>query len=210
MSLEKYHFLTAYGTVYETRFRLQDPSAYVKWTEKNFEYVRYNPRKDINRWGLSLTSLDGDMSGTPDLDSLLDYNQENNTKYREKDFCVHTPAYNYPELVDILKPIESDLFRSHVLRIDKGGFFPAHRDFYGMEFDSYRIIIPLQCCNPPAFTFIIDGKIQVWNYGRVYFVDTAKMHYLFNASFEPTYMIVLNVALNKNTIEFITKNLRAK
>ena len=210
MSLELYNYLTTYGTVLETRFELKDPERYVRWTEENFDYVKYNPRKDIPRYGLSLTSLDGGMTGTPDLDSLLEYNRENNTKYREKDFSVHTPAYYYPKLVEILKPIESDLFRSHVLRIDPGGFFPAHRDFHGMEFDSYRIIIPLDLCNPPAFTFIIDDKIQVWNHGRVYFVDTAKMHYLFNASFNPTYMIVLNVALNKNTIEFITKNLRAQ
>lgn len=210
MSLGSYQFLTAYGTVYETKFRLKDPGAYVRWTEENFDYVRYNPRKDINRWGLSLTSLDGGMSGIPDLDSLLDYNKDYNTKYTEKDFSTPTEAYYYPELVDILEPIQQHIFRSHVLRIDKGGFFPAHRDFYGMHFDSFRIIIPLQWCNPPGLTFIVDDKVINWEYGRLYFVDTAKMHYLFNASFESSYMIVLNVALNKDTIEFITKNLRAK
>ena len=79
-----------------------------------------------------------------------------------------------------------------------------------MNFDSFRIIIPLQQCNPPDFTFIVDKKIVNWEYGSVYFVNTAKMHYLFNASFEPSYMAVFNVNLNKDTINFITCNMRQK
>ena len=41
------------------------------------EWKRYNPRKtENNRWGLSVTSFDGGLSGYPDLDSLLNYEQE--------------------------------------------------------------------------------------------------------------------------------------
>ena len=210
MSLELYNHLTAYGTVIETSFRLNNPSAYVQWTEENFDYVRYNPRKDVNRWGLSLTSLDGGMSGIPDLDSLFDYNKDYGTTYGERDFSTTTAAYNYPDLAEILLPIKQHLFRSHILRINPGGFFPPHRDYRGMNIDSYRIIIPLQWCNPPNFTFIIDGKVQTWEYGSVYFADTAKMHYLFNASFDPSYMAVFNVSLNEETINFITRNMRQK
>ena len=210
MSLELYNHLTVYGTVYDTIFELENPKKYVEWTEENFNYVKYNPRKDVNRWGLSLTSLDGEMSGIPDLDSLFEYNKENNTSYVEQDFKTTTPAYDYPDLKELLTPIQPYLFRSHILKIDKGGFFPPHRDFRGMQIDSFRIIIPLYNCSSPNLTFIIDDKIINWNYGSLYFVDTAKMHYLFNASFKPSYMIVLNVELNKNTIEFITNNLRAK
>jgi len=210
MKLELYNYLTAYGTVVETQFRLKNPHAYVQWTEENFDYVRYNPRKDVNRWGLSLTSLDGRMNGIPDLDSLSEYNIEHGTKYTERDFVTLTEAYNYTELVELLAPIQKHLFRSHILRINSGGFFPPHRDYRGMNFNSFRIIIPLQGCNPPALTFIVDDKIINWEHGGLYFVDTAKIHYLFNASFEPRYMAVFNVDLNKDTIEFVTKNLRVK
>ncbi|MBX3032387.1 MAG: hypothetical protein KF865_00555 [Bdellovibrionaceae bacterium] len=38
------------------------------------DWKPYNPRKNIARQGLSLTSLDGGLGGIPDLDSLMEYN----------------------------------------------------------------------------------------------------------------------------------------
>lgn len=210
MSIELYNCLSIYGTVYETTHKISDTEEFVEWTETNFNYVKYNPRKKVNRYGLSLTSLDGSVSGIPDLDSLYEYNKENQTTYREKDFRTFTPVYEYEDLKKCIQPIEKYLFRSHILKLDPGGFFPPHRDFRGMEFDSYRIIIPLSNMTPPAFNFIVDDKLQHWNYGSLYFVDTVKTHYLFNASFTPSYMMVLNVGLNEETINFITKNLKCQ
>ena len=46
------------------------------------DWKQYNPRKPNNRQGLSITSLDGGLSGVPDLDSLFEYNKQNNTKKR--------------------------------------------------------------------------------------------------------------------------------
>ena len=71
--------LTAYGDQIELKPTI-DSKKFVRWTEDNFKYVRYNPRHDVNRWGLSITSLDGGLSGIPDLDSLHQYNIENNTR----------------------------------------------------------------------------------------------------------------------------------
>jgi len=207
MSLELYNYLTVYGSVYDTNHFLPQSEKFVAWTEENFDYVHYNPRKDIKRYGLSITSLDGGTSGVPDLDSLKDYNRENNTQLTERNFKTLTPVYEYPNLKKILEPIQAYLFRSHVLRLDSGGYFPPHRDFGGLDIDSFRLIIPLQNTNVPEFTFIVDGKIQHWVNGRVYFVDTAKMHYLFNSGFKPTYFIVLNVELNKDTLNYVTKEL---
>lgn len=205
-----YNYLSAYGSVYETTHRLNEPEKFVKWTEKNFTYVRYNPRKDVNRYGLSLTSLKGELDGVPDLDSLYEYNNENNTSYNERDFKTFTPIYEYQDLQKCIKPIEKYLFRSHILKLGSGGFFPPHRDFHGMNFDSFRIVIPLANMDPPSFTFIVDGEVQHWNHGSFYFVDTAKMHYLFNAGFSNVYMLVLNVDLNEDTVNFITKKLKFK
>ena len=210
MSIELYNYLTLYGAVSQTKYKLQDTQKFVKWTEENFTYVKYNPRKEIKRFGLSLTSLDGGLSGVPDLDSLYEYNIENNTKYRERNFVVKTPVYYYKDLEKILEPIKDYIFRSHVLRIDSGGFFPPHRDFFGMNVDSFRLIMPLASCNPPLFSFVIDNNLQYWEDGYLYFVDTAKMHYLFNAGMTSTYMIVLNVDLNEQSVKFVTENFRFK
>ena len=89
-----YNMLASYGVASRLNFKIPRPSAFVEWTENNFEYVKYNPRKDINRYGLSITSLDGGLSGRPDLDSLNEYNAESNTKYEETDFNVLTDVYH--------------------------------------------------------------------------------------------------------------------
>ena len=204
---ELYNCLTAYGTVYNTRHKLKNPQRFVDWTEENFEYVKYNPRKDINRYGLSITSLDGGLSGIPDLDSLIEYEQEFKIQYLEQDFRTKTPVYYYEELKELLDPIESNIFRSHVLKLSPGGFFPPHRDYFGTYFDSFRAIIPLKNMNPPRHNFIIEDKIIQWKMGGFYFVDTAKLHYLFNASLETMYMIVLNIDLTKETVRFVTENM---
>ena len=208
MTLELYSNLATYGSVYQTSHYMDDTKGFVKWSEENFEYVKYNPRKDVNRYGLSITSLSGGVDGVPDLDSILEYNRENGTEYTENDFATPTPVYDYPSLSKVLDPIKDHICRSHVLRMDPGGFFPPHRDFGGDNFTSYRILIPLQNMNPPDFSFIVEDKIQNWVNGYLYFLDAAKMHYLFNASFASTYMIVLNVVINKHTVDFVTKNLR--
>ena len=61
-----------------------DENMLVSWTD-DFEWAKYNPRKDVNRWGLSVTSSDGTLNGI-DLDSLYEYNKEHGTDYGEKDF----------------------------------------------------------------------------------------------------------------------------
>ena len=92
MSFELYTALSEYGDVFELRRELWNPDKFVQWTEDNFEYVRYNPRKNVPRYGLSITSLDGGVSGVPDLDSLYEYNKEHGTTYREYSFTVPTPV----------------------------------------------------------------------------------------------------------------------
>jgi hypothetical protein len=208
MTIELYHNLTVYGDFYSTTHKLKKPKEFVDWTEDNFSYVRYNPRKDIRRYGLSITSYDGNMSGIPDLDSLPEYNKEMNTNLHETDFNVPTPVYDYPDLCEVLNPIKHNICRTHVLKLDPGGYFPPHRDFRKDIFSTFRLIIPLKNVNPPSLTFILDGKILNWELGNVYFVNTAKMHYLFNASSDPSYMIIINTILNKNSIDYVTYHLQ--
>lgn len=205
-----YNHLTVYGTAYQTSHKIDNPKDFVKWSEENFTYVPYNPRTNVNRYGLSITSLDGGLSGVPDLDSIYEYNKENNTQYKERDFTKFTPVYNNVSLQKCIDPIKQYIYRSHILKLGPGGFFPPHRDFHGLNIESFRIILPLKNMNPPDFTFIIDNQIQYWKEGFLYFVDTAKMHYLFNAGFDDIYMIVFNVDLNIETINFITNSMKHK
>lgn len=200
--------LTAYGDQIELKPTI-DSKKFVRWTEDNFKYVRYNPRHDVNRWGLSITSLDGGLSGIPDLDSLHQYNIENNTSHAETDFDVITQVYEqYNELQKIIEPWKDYMFRSHVIRLGPGGFFPPHRDTYHYDINTFRLIVPLHNCNPPNVFFNLEENVMHWEQGRMYFLNTTKVHTLFNASFDNSYWIVFNIKCNKDSVNAVLRNLK--
>ncbi len=120
--------ITHYGDVIELNFPAWNCDKAKTVLEKHPGWVQYNPRKSINRKGLSVTSLDGGFSGIPDLDSLREYNILNNTNYTELDFKNRTSIINHiPELNQLLDAFP-DHGRCHFLKLDQGGFFPPHRD----------------------------------------------------------------------------------
>jgi|TARA_B100001094_G_scaffold93431_2_gene89297 hypothetical protein len=202
------HRLTQYGQHIELDVTT-DPEMLIAWAN-DFEWQKYNPRKDVNRWGLSVTSSDGTFNGI-DLDSLYEYNKENKTSYNEKDFNVATPVLN-KQIHDILKPWDKDYYRTHFLKFGPGGFFPPHRDwnYHSGKADSFRLIMPLRNVNPPYFNFVLEDKTLHWEPGRLYFVDTLKMHYLFNSSFNDSYWLIVNVDLNPDTIQSTLERMNQK
>ena len=50
----EYVTLCTYGDFIELDITLKDPKKIVQWTEENFTYVKYNPRKNINRPNFAL------------------------------------------------------------------------------------------------------------------------------------------------------------
>ena len=69
------------------------------------EWKPYNRKKPNNRFGLSITSLDGGLGGIPDLDSLYEYNKINGTDVKNHDIKTLTPVYDSSsELQKIIEP----------------------------------------------------------------------------------------------------------
>ncbi len=215
-----YRDLTSLGTKYELNIKMNDAVEFVEWTEQNFDYVKYNPRKDYRRYGLSITSLDGGLSGKPDLDSVYDYNRENNTEWTERDFTKPTPVYEWKSLQECLEPFKEYLFRTHIIRLDTGGFFPPHRDhpdeyqFHHnskVVFDTFRLVMPLKNCYTPGVVWIIDDNIPTqWVTGRLYYVDTAKIHTLFNTTNDPSYWLIVNVDVNEESVKKVCQLLKQR
>ena len=177
----------------------QDISRY----EEHFK--PYNPRKKgYNRYGLSLTSLDGGFSGAPDLDSLYEYNKIHKTNYKESSFRKATPLFQSSvSLKTTLKPFEDSLGRSHILKLDKGGFFPPHRD---LSNTSFRLFISL--ADSPYYTFILNEQKISFRPGQLYCLNTKLTHSLF--SFENNSLfIVFNTDLSRQSLQNIYKNLEA-
>ena len=164
----------------------------------------YNPRKSgYNRYGLSLTSKDGDFSGVPDLDSLYEYNKLNDTEFDEPDFREWTPLFkSCKSLKSAMEPFHNCIGRSHILRLDKGGFFPPHRD---LSQTSFRLFISL-CESPQDYVFILDEKKVFFQPHQVYFINTLLSHSLFSFTDESLF-VVFNIDLNEESIEAVFNNL---
>jgi hypothetical protein len=194
-----------FGDVFELSF---DPWAKIPSTlsilQRHSGWQIYNPRKPgNNRFGLSITSVDGGFSGIPDLDSLREYNSEHGKSYAEHDFRTITPIVNHiPEAKAVIEDFGIDYVgRCHFLRLDKGGFFPPHRD-NGRNLCPYslRILVPLvDFTATGSYVWLQEGKPLELRSGRTYFINTTKIHSLF--SFEDgCYMAVYNLDTHPNVL----------
>ena len=173
--------------------------------ESHFKY--YNPRKEgYNRYGLSITSREGDFSHTPDLDSLMEYNKEHGTHFDENDFRKWTPFFKAcTELNELMIPFHKYIGRSHILRLNRGGFFPFHRDGGNSLIPRhFRLLIALK--NYYDFVFILDDERIYFEPGRLYFVDTRLSHAVF--SFEDkSDFVVFNIDLCEDSVKAVMKSL---
>lgn len=162
---------------------------------------RYNPRKEIQRWGASITSLDGGSGGVPDLDSLYEYNRLNGTSYREGDFRTLTEAGKKFEFLQQ----HFDLGRSHYIKLGAGGYFPFHRD---LGTDSFRIVYCIDNCHPQNFVWVHDGHTLKMQDRRWYYVNTKLPHATF--AFQPCTFAVFNVINNEKSFLGLKSNLEIK
>ncbi len=196
-----YSDLCLFGDVISLKFRCKENKLLDE--VKHFKWSKYNPRKDIKRHGLSITSLDGELGGM-DLDSIKEYNKEHLTKYNEMSFKTFTDVYySSSEIQKIVEPFRHNIGRSHIIRLDGGGYFPPHRDQpnYTENQRSLRIIVPLKNCNPQNMYFMYENDVLHFEHGRAYFLNTNKMHSVF--SFKESYFIVLNVEANEEVYNII-------
>jgi hypothetical protein len=172
----------------------------------------YNPRKLANRrFGLSVTSIDGDYSGIPDLDSLKEFNYKNNTTYTESDFKTRTSIVNEtPSIQYLLDDWGDDLGRSHFLNLHPGGFFPPHRD-NGMSssISYFRILIPISGFGTHEMKWIQEDKVVTFNVGTAYFVNTTKIHCLFSFVSHCT-MLVLNIKVSDSSMNKLISRIKTR
>lgn len=158
---------------YEDCIELQIPIDLEKLNKVDFNWQQYNPRKNIRRFGCSITSLDGKDLGIPDLDSLLEYNKQHATEYTEKDFqipTIHAKPFTY-----FLSRFQ--VGRSHYIKLESGGFFPWHRD---PDIDTFRIIYTIKNCDSNNLIWVENDRVLKLESNRWYFINTKKKHCLFS------------------------------
>lgn len=202
---------TFFGDVIELDFPLWDLHRTDEVLAKHPGWRQYNPRKSNNRQGLSVTSLDGGFSGVPDLDSLLEYNREHSTQYKESDFRNRTSIVNHlADLSPLLDEFQEDLGRCHFLRLNSGGFFPPHRD-NGLVVPSrsFRIIVPLTNTGRHEWKWIQQDQILPLETGRTYCINTTKEHSVFSFV-DNCCMLVLNVFATDKSVSTVARHARIR
>ena len=198
--------ITNFGQVIEFDLPHWDTLRAQSVLDKHPGWVRYQPHKPNNRYGLSVTSLDGGFSGEPDLYSLREWNQMNGTNYWEADFKVRTNVVEFiPELNPFLDFFGNNLGRVHFLKLNAGGFFPPHRD-NGAIVDSptFRILVPINNFGKNQMKWIQEEEVLPLETGRTYFINTTRPHSLFSFTDDCT-MLVLNIIASNDILDKLVR-----
>ena len=170
---------------------------------KDFEWKQYNPRKNVNRYGLSITSNDGSLNGE-DLDSLYEYSKEKGRICDEDEFTTLTDVYyKSKEVQKLVNPFKPWLCRTHFLNFRKGGYFPPHVDFRGTKGKQFiRLLVPIKKCNTSWLYFMYEDKLLNFSRGYTYFLNTNKKHAIFSFD-DDSIMLVMNIKVCKESIDKI-------
>jgi hypothetical protein len=96
-----------------------------------------------------------------------------------------------------------ELARCRAVHMNKGNFFRLHRDAFQFN-EQFRIFIPLNKTSDDEWVFIYDGKIQRFEAGVPYILNTRKVHGSFSMS-DNIYHILMSVFLTEKNLKQIMK-----
>jgi len=171
-----------FGDIFTLNFTKYDCAKFNDILTKHKGWKYYQPHKPgYNRYGLSVTSLDGGYSGEPDLMSLREYYQRTGKSYTEIDFKKRTSIVEFlPELNELLDFFEPGL--------------------------GFRILVPINNFGVNDCKFILDEKIVNLQTGYFYFINTSKIHSIFSFV-DNCSMLVLNVNHTTSILEKMVRKL---
>lgn len=205
-----YSQLFQYGDFIPLRFKIDIDQVEKELKVFDDMWKPYNPNKgDRGRLGLSVTSLDGKMSGYPDLHSIYEYSKETGHKISENDFNQLTEVYEkVPSIREVLDYFKPHLGRSRFIKFRAGGHFPPHRDQSVSFFtpDYYRLLVPLSNTGKNQFFIIYDDKVIPYEPGRVYLFNALKVHTVFSVTDEAM-TLALSVNLNPESVKKVLRSL---
>jgi len=200
-------FIVNFGDVIELDFPAWDCHQINKVLSAHTGWQIYQPHKPgYNRYGLSVTSLNGGFSGEPDLYSLREYHKNYGKSYHEIDFKARTNIVQFiPELNDFLDFWEPCLGRTHFIKLNKGGFFPPHRDNGAIvDVPSFRILVPIHNFGVNDMKWLQEDKVLDLRVGHTYFINTTRVHSVFSFV-DDCIMLVLNVMHTPEILQKMAK-----
>lgn len=200
------------GSYAKLKIKFDEGSVINGLEEFKNNWTPYNQKKDTvnNRWGLPITSSNGDVMDNFHLNSFGYMQKYHSVDMKEENFRTPTQVYHsIPELANLVNMFDPDIGRIHLLRMDKGGFFPPHRDFSGVAPEYFRLLAVFGNCSEFNYVHLLHDQIFRPDRATLYFVNFQLNHSVFSFS-DNLYALILTVKLNKRTHDFIIKNCMAE
>lgn len=146
-----------------------------------------------NKTAINLTGPIEDLG----LDSPPEIKHAKNQQYNGNlDLCPNIKSFF---------DLWSNLARCRAVIMKKGSFFRPHRDAYRLN-DQFRIFIPLNKTKDSDWIFFYNGKIERFEEGVPYILNTRKIHGSF-AMADDIYHIIMSIYLNEQNLKQIIKML---
>lgn len=196
------------GSTAKLKYNINQHEVLEQLRQFESNWCPYNIKKDKNnnRWGLPITSHSGDVMDNYHLNSFGYMQKYHNIEMKEENFNTPTEVYyKIPELAKLVDLFSPDIGRVHLLRVDRGGFFPPHRDFPGVAPEYFRLLCVFGSCHPENFVHMLDGKPFYPDPTYLYFVNFQLDHSVFSFS-DGLYGLILTVKINQRTVELILNN----
>ena len=204
----RWNSLVNLGPFVKTKWHLSPTTVESQLEQFKDNWCPYNVKKDTvnNRWGLPVTSHTGDVMDNYHLNSFGYMQKYHDIEMKEENFITPTAVYHaIPDIKNLVDVFAPDIGRVHILRIDKGGFFPPHRDFQGISPEYFRLLTVFGRCSPENYVQMVDGRPLYPEAGWTYFMNTQLDHSVFSFS-DNLYALILTVKLNERTHDMILKN----
>jgi hypothetical protein len=130
--------------------------------------------------------------------------------YNEMSFTKRTNIVQFlPELNEFLDFWEPNLGRTHFLRLDRGGFFPPHRDNGALvAVPTFRILVPIHNFGINDMKWIQEERVLNLTLGQTYFINTSRLHSLFSYV-DNCVMLVLNIGVDEKILSKMVKKIVA-
>jgi hypothetical protein len=127
-----------------------------------------------DRQGLNFVGLPGD---TPqDSISMPEAQKRVGKKLTELDFDTPTQLYHDLKSLKPITEVFPVLGRCTLVKVNKGGWFPSHRDGVLLNRHAFRLVAFLTNTGHESYHWEHDYRIRSIEEGRCYFVDTRKQH----------------------------------
>lgn len=150
---------------------------YEQIEEYNDKFVSYLPREGLSndRQGLLLYGLEGDKSN--DSLSRPEAMKRAGRMLYETDFKYPTDAYYHLTSLHPILDHWEGLGRSMIIRTNRGGWFPPHRDSPNLTRATFRIVTFIgRETSSDSYEWWLGDTRQNIVHNSTYYVDTRKTH----------------------------------